>query len=221
MRRQYFYCFGALLTLAAALALVPAALADSYPASGGNGSSQQSQYSGTSSGWVVESSTGGNQDVYYDPNAGPWIKTLNLGAPAVINKIYTLQELLHVGGGPNGLAPGWTDYHEEIRTQGWTWSPVGPMGQGWGFSADPEKWNGIWTYVVPAGNKTVDWSFQPALPVCTNLSITKYLVYNGGGDPLAPVVIAQYPTVPEPGTLVLAAVAALLTGLWFKRARKQ
>jgi hypothetical protein len=218
MRRQYFYCLGALLTLAIALVFAPAAFADSYPASGGNGSSVQSDYSGTSGGWVVESPTGGNQDVYYDPKAGPWIKTLNLGAPAVIGKIYTLQELLHVGNGPDGLAPGWTDYHEEIRTPGWTWNPIGPAGEQWGFNA--QGWIGNWTYVIPVGNKQVDWTFNPPLPFCTNLSITKYLVYDGTGDPQAPVVVAQYPTIPEPGTLALAAMAVAALGFWFWRRRK-
>ncbi len=192
------------------------------PASDGSGTSAGSEYEPEGDGWVVEDPYGGgNQDVYYDPDAGPWIKTLTLLDPAVAGTIYTLTENLHVGGGPDGTAPAWYDYHEEILTPGWTWNPTGPGGENqWSFSAS--NWFGIWTYVIPLGNTKVDWTFNPPLPVCTNLTLTKYLIYNGGtgADPNAPIIIAEYPTIPEPGTLVLLATAGLGLLLFAWRRRK-
>ena len=193
--------------------------AGSISASDGDGSSAGTEYEPEGYGWTVDDG-GGNQDVYYDPDAGPWHKTLTLTTPAAVGTIFTLTENLHVGGGPLGTAPAWTDYHEEILTPGWTWSPNGPTGQyPWGFTA--LNWVGSAVYVIPLGNTKVDWTFNPPLPVCTDLTITKYLVYNGGAgaDPLAPIIIAEYPTVPEPSSIVLLIVGAIsaLAYRWRRR----
>ena len=213
------------LVFAIALAFGPAVQAEpaSYPASDGDGSSVESEYEPDGNGWTVDDgSGGGNQDVYYDPDAGPWMKTLTLSQPAGVGTIYTLTEKLHVGGGPNGTAPAWTDYHEEIQTPGWTWSPNGPQDEyPWGFTAS--NWFGSAVYVIPAGNTKVDWTFTPPLDVCNDITITKYLIFNGGdnADPTAPVVIAQYPTVPEPGAIVLLFTAGIsLLGLAWRRRSK-
>ena len=206
------------VTVAAAVLLLagPAPLwADSVAASNGTGSSAQRSYPGDTGGWEVYDSggAGGYQDVYYDPNAGPWLKTLGAVPGGAINgMVYQLTEMLHVGGGPGGTAPGWVDYHETVTTPGWTWSPNDAQHQ-WGFSAvhDP-PWVGVWTYVVPMGNTQVDWTFRPALPVSTNLTLTKWLVFNAnapGANPNVAVVVAEYPTIPEPATMSLLAIGGL------------
>ena len=206
--------------LALAFGQTASSQADSIAASDGSGASARTDYEPTTGGWEVGDPGGGNQDVYYDPDAGPWFKTLTLNPanPPQVGQIFTLIEKLHVGNGPDGLAPSWTDYHEEIQTPGWTWSPNGPQGEyPWGFSAP--TWQGSAVYVIPAGNTMVDWTFNPPLPFCTDLTITKYLVFNGG-DPTAPIVIAQYPTVPEPGTLALLAAASLGALVFVRRKRR-
>lgn len=194
-------------------------------ASDGTGVSANTTHPQSGDGWLVEDPTGaGMQDVYYDPNAGPWIKLLNpIAGGAQVGQVYTLTELLHVGGGPNGVAPPWTDYHEQIQTPGWTWSPMGPNGENvWGFVEENPAWDGIVTYVIPMGNTMVDWTFRPPLPVCTNLRFTKYIVFNGGQntDPNAPLMVAQWPTIPEPGTCALLATGlAMLLGYGWRRGR--
>lgn len=164
--------------------------AESVAASDGGGASVESEYEPGQGGWTVGDGDG-NQDVYYDPDAGPWMKILTIGQPAAQGHIFTLTENLHVGNGPDGLAPAWTDYHEDILTPGWTWSPNGPAGEQWNFTSP--SWSGSWVYAIPSGNTKVDWRFNPSLPFCTDLTITKYLVYNGGvgADPSAPIIIAS------------------------------
>jgi hypothetical protein len=226
---RWNWLVASVLVFAVALCLGTAAplQAESVSASDGSGTSANTSHPQHGDGWVVEGATGGIQDVYYDPNAGPWIKHLApINGGAVIGQVYTLTELLHVGGGPDGTAPGWTDYHEEIRTPGWTWNPVGPNGEWpWGFVAtnsDPQgpDWNGVWSYVVPMGNTMVDWTFRPPLPVCTNVTLTKYVMFNGGADPFAPLVVAEWPTIPEPGTCALLATGlAMLLGYGWRRGR--
>jgi len=176
------------------------------PASDGTGQSAEASYPGGGSGWVVEDLEGGYQDVYYDPDAGPWIKTLGApGGTAVAGGIYQLVEFLHVSAGPDGQAPAWTDYHEEIvGSPGWSWAPAGPSGEPWGFTNT--NGSAMW-YAIPAGNTIVDWGFAPPLPPCTNIQLTKWLQYNGGGDPTAPITVAEYPTIPEPGAVILLAIA--------------
>jgi hypothetical protein len=229
MRWNWFVA--SVLVFAVALCLGTACPLQAEPiaSSDGSGTSANTSHPQYGDGWVVEGATGGIQDVYYDPTAGPWIKHLApINGGALVGTVYTLTELLHVGGGPNGVAPAWTDYHEELRTPGWTWSPVGPNGENvWGFSAansnpNGPDWNGVWTYVIPMGNTKVDWTFRPPLPVCTNVTFTKYVVFNGGVnvDPFAPLTVAQWPTVPEPGTLgLLATGLAMLLGYGWRRSR--
>ncbi len=191
---------------------------DGIPASDGDGQSASSEYEPEGDGWVVEPDGGGNQDVYYDPDAGPWHKFFTIPMSVADGQIFTLTEKLHVGGGPLDIAPAWYDYHEEILTPGWTWNSMGPNNEPWGFTAS--DWDYSWVYKIPYGNTKVDWTFTPPLPVCTNLTITKYLVYNGPDDPTGQIIIAQYPTVPEPGTFVLLATAGLGLLLFAWRRRK-
>ena len=203
MRRALLF-----MTVAAALLLAPTAplQADSISASNGSGPSTPIGYSSSGSGWEV--GVGGYQDVYYDPDAGPWIKNLAAIPGALNNQVFTLVENLHVGGGPSGTAPAWTDFHEEIQTPGWNWSPTGPNGeQSWSYTL-PGGYTA--SYVIPMGNTSVDWTFPTPLPVCTNITLIKYVVFhNPPGNPAVGLTVAEYPTVPEPATLSLLALGAL------------
>jgi hypothetical protein len=164
-------------------------------------------------GWSVnDPGTGGRQTVYLDPTKGPWVKNLNTGNLQL--NIYPLVENLVVGGGPNGLAPAWTDYHEHILTAGWVWYNNADGLHPW--IAQP--WGGA-TLTPGANPINADWTFNPALPIGTNVTLTKYVQYIPGVAPQGMVVqISEYPT-PEPGTLALLAAGAvgLLAYAWRRK----
>ena len=62
----------------------------------------------------------------------------------------------------------------------------------------------------PAGAYTsADWTFNSPLPVNTNVTFTKYVTYTGA-LPMPNLVVAEYPTVPEPAGLLLLAASGLL-----------
>jgi hypothetical protein len=146
-------------------------------------------------------------EIYFDPTKGPWDKTFtNFTWPLHIT------ENIHVS---QGVA--WTDWDEKILTDGWIWAS----------NPSPQvdlTGNTIGQVIgdISADGHTVVFDFSPALQPCTYLTITKTLVWTGGGDPgvvPGPVTIAEWPTVPEPGTLVLllAGGVALAATEWRRR----
>jgi len=150
-------------------------------------------------------------EVSYDPNMGPWKKTFD-----EISWPFHITENVHISQG----VP-WTDWDEEILTDGWVWASdqnppqveLSTQGQIIGTVIGD----------ISADGQTVVFNFPNPMPPCTTLTITKTLRW-AGGDPaptqgLGSVTIAQYPTIPEPGTLalLLSGAAALATVAWRRR----
>ena len=141
-------------------------------------------------------------EIYYDPTKGPWQKIIrNPATPLTIN------EVIHVA-----QNPAWTDWHEQIVSPpGWVWTanssltlPDGTIMPGQ-MSADLQS---VW------------WDFATPLVPCTVLTINKTLQWTQPGvNPPTPLIIDQWPTVPEPGTIVLlaAGLLGLVVGYWWRR----
>ena len=137
--------------------------------------------------------------IFYDPLAGPWQKVLgNFVAPLTINEAITIAP-----GGPN-----WTDWEEQILTPGWVWA---------GGASLTILGDGTANVTLP-NQQTVKFDF-PSQGVGTTLIINKVLQWNGGGNPTMPVTINEWPTVPEPGTIVLLISGLLALGLGYIRRR--
>jgi hypothetical protein len=139
-----------------------------------------------------------------DPGAPNWIKLLLLpDQPFTVpfSTEFLVTETLHVGPGPE-----WRDWHQSIVTDGWDWLG-GTLTAG--------------TQVVPGTpsdgdgdgiKESITFVFDP-LPPSTDVTIEKtiHCAIIGGlctGEPTPRgfgIVVRQFPTVPEPGTLLLLA----------------
>ena len=190
-------CLGA--TRAAAIPVLPTpgsetglGTPEEYPVSGGT---------------VNVGSAGVPKDIYYSAGAGPWQKTFQL--QGLVGNQLVINEFLHVS---QGLS--WTDWHEVVI------GPTGPAGWQWS--------NPTLSYVTNGGGSgnvvgvingaQVDFFF-PAQPPSSTINITKTLTWGGAIAVPGTVRVDQWPTVPEPGTLVLLAMAGLsvLAYAWRKR----
>ncbi len=134
---------------------------------------------------MVEDSYYHRESVYFDPSVGPWQKML--GTPDGgfgAGEVYTLTEVLRVFEGldPTNPAPPWTDYHESILTPGWTWIEDA-LNPNWTFVSDQPGLAA--SHLIDAVGTGVDWTFTPTANVGTTMTITKYVMYTGGGDPSA------------------------------------
>ena len=213
----------ALVVTAVALwSAVPAAQGQVPASENAGGTSHESNHDQVTGefDWVIGSETD-RIDVILDPDAGPWIKHLRGPAGQIVTaddtgstapSIFNLVEHLHVGG-----AIAWTDWHEEILTPGWYPRVFQVLANGAPVPGlqvtytDPD-----W----PRRGGAADLAF-PALPPCTNVSISKQLVWEGNpqqqGDRFFGTVnMAQYPT-PEPAALSMLGLGWL--GLLRKRRR--
>jgi hypothetical protein len=83
------WCWLVVVAFVVGLAAAIPVQAQSVPASDGAGASTQTSHPQTGDGWVVENPAGGIQDVYYDPNAGPWVKHLApIPGGAIVGRVY-------------------------------------------------------------------------------------------------------------------------------------
>jgi hypothetical protein len=201
------------------LALPAQAQGPGNGASGGEGPGWVSEHPFGSSGWFVEGAGGEGIGIYYDPNAGPWHK--NLGVPPggfTVGGVYWILEKPKVAAFPASNPPGppWTDWHETILSLGFQW--FADANHPWSFASDQAGLGATWTF----GAGLADFYFTPTANVGTTLTITKYVRYVGGGFPNQPLTIGEFPTIPEPSTIVLLGVSAigLLTYAWRRRAAK-
>lgn len=161
----------------------------------------------------VVAPTGGPIPVALNPAGPQWIKKFELGGlVAGPGQQFTVHEFLQVAGN----LP-WQDWHEQVLTPGWDWSPNsvilanGLPAAGLTVSTTAG--------VVPTGG-SIDYTFNSLAPG-TLVDIRKILVYTGGatGVPFqGTVTIAEYPT-PEPATLGLLSLASVAMLRRNRRAR--
>jgi hypothetical protein len=174
-----------------------------------------------------------NASIIHDPSAGPIVKhfaspptTLvdSQPFPLVINENITIVS----EGVPSPHHV--TDWHEAIFTKGWVWYlPGDPGSAGWFpegttlITRDGQPWAST---VQPGPNPLIlDVVFDPIEPGHI-LDIHKALLWVGNGtntiwgdDPDETFIeVREYPT-PEPGSIVLAGLAAVLVAVVRKRFR--
>jgi hypothetical protein len=175
---------------------------------------------GGPSGWCVaidcDPSDGDGFELYTitaDPQAAVWIKELlppeGQTAPFPFDTPLVVAELLHVGPGP-----AWTDWHEEILTEGWDW--LGGFIQTGTIGVDIED-IGADVSLSPDG-RTISFDFDPVLP-SNDFLVIKFM-HCSADNGCAPqsILVAEHPTIPEPASLALIGVG--LAGLgWVRRRR--
>ncbi len=150
--------------------------------------------------------------VQRDPNGPVWLKHLGdpTGAPLVVtqpNTTFNLHETLVIA----PTLP-WSDWHEDILTPGWGWSP----NISFLISVPPNLVPppGL-TITNTPGNLTQGDSLEflfNSLPPGTIIDIRKQLVWQGIPGIVqfnGYIDVAQYPT-PEPASLGLLAIGGLL-----------
>lgn len=162
----------------------------------------------------------GNLDPYVisaDPEAGVWLKALAIPGdnPVPVGTEAVVLELLQVGTGP-----AWRDWHERITIfdLGWHWLEAmlltGDFDEG---LASFLPASGLAVNFSPGGLE-VSFEFDP-LPVGTDILIVKQIgCRNPNGCAPDAILIAEYPSIPEPTTLALLGIA--LAGLGFGHRRK-
>jgi len=162
-------------------------------------------YSGGGTSSIDVGSSGSPIEIYYDPSAGPWQKIFQnyVAAP---DKHLNVNEVVDINQGVS-----WTDWDEQIVSLGWVWGPNSTLT----LSNDPTVVNGQ----VSVDQKTVVFDLPAPEGPGTVLTITKTLWWVGGGGAPATVTINEWPTVPEPGTIVLLMTGLLALGMCYIRRR--
>ncbi len=143
--------------------------------------------------------------VVRDPNGPKWVKHFfdpNGLLPVFPGQTFGVHESLIIA--PN--LP-WSDWHEEILTKDWSWSPTIQISVNGG--GPPTNLNIVNIPGSPLQGGILNFYFD-SLPVGTQIDIRKQLVYTGtsAGIAIPSIEVAQYPT-PEPTTLGLLAIGSL------------
>jgi hypothetical protein len=199
---------------------VPGVLAEGIPA--GVGGDPPTEFEGTLNGVHVGSET---NPIPIDlvPGGPMWPKffTVDVGTggvgPGLVIPVWEHFQILPPPVGVPVLPL--TDWHEEVHTPNWTWRGgtlmVGDDDPIDGLLGGPQgAATNIW-FDLPIGVKP-----EPGIPI--DVWIHKELIYNGPLIPGTPIVIEvwEYPTVPEPATLALAALGTVTMVLAGSRRRR-
>lgn len=174
-------------------------------------------------------------EFYYDPFAPPLTKILNppQTSSGLIgwdpNTVYTLHEEFIFLPPPQGPFPGpsLTDWHEEFWVDPGAVPPAqwlsGIISTEWPppAGAPPQPVPGL---DVHNHGHAIWFFFDPISPEGPTgppvLHIWKEFRVNPNHDPFQPIVIHEWPTVPEPGTFALAGLGVAVVGLFGRRRRR-
>ena len=184
---------------AAILAAATASPAVAIPASGGPGPSTMTDVTPVvntdgSIEWIVE------ETVEYDPDAGPWIKTLLApNADVTAQTVLLFSETITIG----GVVP-WTDWHE-ILPDGFEWVGgvvcLGPC------NPDDPPVGGE----VSVDGGTIVFEFDP-VESGTDIFISKEFRFTATGTAVFPIQVHEFPTVEvaEPASLAIVCAGLLV-----------
>ena len=176
---------------------------------------------GSNGGWLIGFLNGQPAPpvITADPTAPNWLKVLQLPPTRTFafGTYLDLNEYLQVGPGP-----AWTDWHERILTKGWEWRAAGSFFTGGGNSVGGTTSDTDGDGVLDM----IEFEFPPLAPgnvAAIQKQIGCVIQTGCTGEAVAGhgfgIVVREHPTIPEPGTLLLAALA--LAGLGVSRFRSR
>jgi len=150
--------------------------------------------------------------ISYGGAAGVWQKQLSGAGLLDQDQEVNLLEYIKVGAGPV-----WTDWHETVVTPDFIWG-FDPDDTFYTINGGAAQTAGI---VFNADHTQVTFNFSTPLPVDTVILFHKELQYMGIDNldnDTTPVVVNEFASVPEPGTLTFLGIG--LAGLAFRFRRR-
>ena len=142
--------------------------------------------------------------IAYNSQAGVWEKQLSGAGQLDTFQEVNLLEYVKVGAGT-----GWTDWHETVATPNFIWG-FDPDDTFYTINGGAPQFTGI---TFGANNTIVNFVFPTDEPAGTVILLHKELQYMGDvtfDNDLTPIVVDEYPTVPEPASLTVLGIGAAL-----------
>jgi len=143
---------------------------------------------GISHGWEV-----GPVEIFHDPNAGPWLKTLREESNTPFPK--TLIETILV----DPTSKPFSDWHEKIDVDScYVWSLRT------GFFTMDLPLNTKVSVTFSQAQKIVDWTFDPPIPPGHEFKLFKFIDCDTViGPRTGTIEVLQFPTVPAPDNQII------------------
>lgn len=162
----------------------------------------QDPYAPSETAWFF--GTSGNPiSFFYDSSAGVWQKQLSGAGSLDQFQEVNLLEYITIGANPS-----WTDWHETVTTPGFAFS-TDVDDSFYTINGGAQQFTGV---SFGSGNTVLNFDFSTALPVGTVILLHQELQYMGAdtfNNTTTPIVVNEYPTVPEPSSLALLALGAI------------